>query len=146
MAFILVVTYCVNIDCGYSLESPQRDGSYEYPQSMFSNKNKKNNVYPCKPQFYYIKVGFKGVNIIQAYFRDEHVYSLFLKQTTLKVRSFLHKHIQSKLNSSNTDGSFSMANTNSFLSNCEILPIAQENKDLGKCSYFTMKLFVLCTH
>ena len=23
-----------------------------------------NNVYPCKPQFYYIKVGFKGVNII----------------------------------------------------------------------------------
>ena len=24
----------------------------------------KNNVYPCKPQFYYIKVGFKGVNII----------------------------------------------------------------------------------
>ena len=20
----------------------------------------KNNVYPCKPQFYYIKVGFKG--------------------------------------------------------------------------------------
>ena len=24
----------------------------------------KNNVYPCKPQFYYIKVGFKGVKII----------------------------------------------------------------------------------
>ena len=23
----------------------------------------KNNVYPCKPQFYYIKVGFKWVNI-----------------------------------------------------------------------------------
>ena len=34
-----------------------------YPQSMFLSKNKKNNVYPCKPQFYYIKVGFKGVNI-----------------------------------------------------------------------------------
>ena len=27
-------------------------------------QNKKNNVYPCKPQFYYIKVGFKGVKII----------------------------------------------------------------------------------
>ena len=27
-------------------------------------QNKKNNVYPYKPQFYYIKVGFKGVNII----------------------------------------------------------------------------------
>ena len=28
------------------------------------SRNKKNNVYPCKPQFYYIKVGFKGVKII----------------------------------------------------------------------------------
>ena len=38
-----------NIDCGYSLEPPQRGGSNEYPQSMFSSRNKKNNVYPCKP-------------------------------------------------------------------------------------------------
>ena len=38
-------------------------GSNEYPQSMFLSRNKKNNVYPCKPQFYYIKVGFKGVKI-----------------------------------------------------------------------------------
>ena len=53
-----------NIDCGYSLESPRRGGSNEYPQSMFLSKNKKNNVYPCKPQFYYIKVGFEGVKII----------------------------------------------------------------------------------
>ena len=35
-----------------------RGGSIEYPQSMFLSRNKKNNVYPCKPQFYYIKVGF----------------------------------------------------------------------------------------
>ena len=41
-----------------------RGGSNEYPQSMFLKRNKKNNVYPCKPQFYYIKVGFKGVKII----------------------------------------------------------------------------------
>ena len=27
----------------------------------FFSRNKKNNVYPSKPQFYYIKVGFKGV-------------------------------------------------------------------------------------
>ena len=47
------------IDCGYSLER----GSNEYPQSMISSRNKKNNVYPCKPQFYYIKVGFEGVKI-----------------------------------------------------------------------------------
>ena len=27
---------------------------------MFLSRNKKNNVYPRKPQFYYIKVGFQG--------------------------------------------------------------------------------------
>ena len=53
-----------NIDCGYSLEPPHPGGSNEYPQSMFLSWNKKNNVYPCKPQFYYIKVEFKGVKII----------------------------------------------------------------------------------
>ena len=52
------------IDCGYSLEPPWRGGSYEYPQSMFLSRNKKNNIYPCKSQFYCIKVGFKGVKII----------------------------------------------------------------------------------
>ena len=36
-----------NVDCGYSLEPPQ-----------------KNYVYPSKPQFYYIKVGYNGVKII----------------------------------------------------------------------------------
>ena len=29
-----------------------------------ASKNKKNNAYPCKPQFNYIKVGFQGVKII----------------------------------------------------------------------------------
>ena len=53
-----------NIDCGYSLEPPRQGGSYEYPQSMFLKRNKKNNVYPCEPQFYCIKVGFKWVKII----------------------------------------------------------------------------------
>ena len=53
-----------NIDCGYSLEPPQRGGSNEYPQSMFLSRNKKYNLYPCQPQFYYIKVGIKGIKII----------------------------------------------------------------------------------
>ena len=52
------------IDCGYSLEPSPRGGSNESPQSMFLSKTKKNNVYPCKSLFYYIKVGFEGVNII----------------------------------------------------------------------------------
>ena len=59
-----------NIDCGYSLEPPRRGGSNEYPQSICLSRNKNNNIYPCKPQFYYIKVGFKGVKIIQVCFRD----------------------------------------------------------------------------
>ena len=53
-----------NIDCGYSLEPPRRGGSNEYPQSIFLSRNKKNNVYPCKSQFYYKNVGFQGVKII----------------------------------------------------------------------------------
>ena len=61
-----------NIDCGYSLEPPRRGGSNEYPQSMFLSRNKKNDVYPCKPQFYYIKVGFQGVKI-KACFRDGNI-------------------------------------------------------------------------
>ena len=51
------------IDCGYLLELPHQGGSNEYPQSMFLSRDKKNDVYPCKPQFYYIK-GIKGVKII----------------------------------------------------------------------------------
>ena len=53
-----------NIDCQYSSEPPWRGGSDEYPQSMFLSSCKKNNEYPCKPQFYHIKVGFEGVKII----------------------------------------------------------------------------------
>ena len=49
-----------NINCGYLLEPPRWGGSNEYQQSMFFSKNKEINVYPCKPQFYYIKMGFKG--------------------------------------------------------------------------------------
>ena len=52
------------IDCGYSLELLCQGGSNEYPQSMIFSRNKKINVYPCKPQFYCIKVGFKGVKTI----------------------------------------------------------------------------------
>ena len=53
-----------NIDCGYSLEPPRWGGSNEYPQSMFLSRNKKINIYPCKPQFYCMKVGYKGVKTI----------------------------------------------------------------------------------
>ena len=44
-----------NIDCGYSLEPPRRGGSNEYQQHMLYAVIRK-----LKPQFYYIKMGFKG--------------------------------------------------------------------------------------
>ena len=59
--FHIFIISAQNIDCGYSLEPPRY---LEYPQSMFLSKNKKNNAYPCKPQFNYIKLGFEGVKII----------------------------------------------------------------------------------
>ena len=49
-----------NIDCGYMLEPPL----------CFEAKIRK-NVYPCKPQFYYIKVGCKGVFVAWTCFRDD---------------------------------------------------------------------------
>ena len=61
-----------NIDCGYSLEPPRRGGSNEYSQSMLLSRNKENNVYLCKSQFYYIKVGFKGVKLYRYVFVMKH--------------------------------------------------------------------------
>ena len=40
-----------NIDCGYTLEPPQRGGSNEYPQSMFQSKNKKIMYTPVNRSF-----------------------------------------------------------------------------------------------
>ena len=38
---------------------------------MFWSKHKK-KIYPCKPQFYYIKVGCKGLFVTRTCFLDEH--------------------------------------------------------------------------
>ena len=54
--------------------------------------------------------------------------------------------VQYNLNSSNPDGSFTLDDSNSFLSPYKILPIAQENKYLGILSYFITELYVVCTH
>ena len=46
----------------------------------FSRQQIEDILYPyplnCKPQFYYMKVGFKGVKIIKVCFRDGHDYTL----------------------------------------------------------------------
>ena len=60
---------------------------------MFLSRNKKNNVYPCKPQFYYIKVGFNGVNIIQICFRDVKI-QISLRECAACSESSLGAHLQ----------------------------------------------------
>ena len=75
-----------NIDCGYSLELPRRGGSNEYPQSKFSSRTKKNNVYSCKPQFYYIKVGFEGVKMLYVCFRDVILCILHMFEGTFSLK------------------------------------------------------------
>ena len=42
--FDIFLIFSQNIDCGYTLEPPQRGGSNEYPQSMFWSKNKKKSI------------------------------------------------------------------------------------------------------
>ena len=67
-----------NIDCRYSLEPSRRGGSNEYPQCTFLSRNKKNYVYPCKPQFYCIKMGFVWVKIIKVCFRDVNNHTVLI--------------------------------------------------------------------
>ena len=56
-----------NIDCGYSLEPPRLEQKWE------------NNIYPCKPQFYYIKVGLRGSKLYG------HVFVMCNSWTSLNV-------------------------------------------------------------
>ena len=46
----------------------RRGGSNENPQSMILSRNKKNNLYPCKPQFYCIKGGLRGSKLYRHVF------------------------------------------------------------------------------
>ena len=55
-------------------------------------------------------------------------------------------YIQSNLNSSNTDGSFTMADSNSFLSPYEILPTTLENKYLRKFSFLSWNCMLCVLH
>ena len=81
-------SYFCSIGCGYSLEPPRRGGSNEYPQSMFSSRNKKNNVYPCKPQFYNIKVGLRGSKLYR------YVFVMYITKMPQNVwrQQFLTEH------------------------------------------------------
>ena len=71
---------------------------------MFLSRNKKINVYPCKPQFCYIKVGLKGgqnnighvcVMTIPSRVRTteisvERLFMLPSKRSTLSIKCWVH--------------------------------------------------------
>ena len=59
---ILIFFYILakNIQCGYTLEPPNRGGSNEYAQSMFWSKNRKNRYIPAYPSFSIQKWGLRG--------------------------------------------------------------------------------------
>ena len=72
MTFFLI--FARNIDSGYTLEPPQRfNVAHDMPfvPTIYVLEQKyENNVYPCKPQFHYIKVGCKGVYITRTCYPD----------------------------------------------------------------------------
>ena len=81
--------FAQNIDCGYTLESPRRGGSNEYPQSMFWNINKKNKNTLANPKFCYIKVGYKWVYITRTCYREAKLQSV-RKQAHETLRKLAH--------------------------------------------------------
>ena len=66
---------------------------------------------------------------------------LLQRYTFLPSREML----QSNLNSSNTDGSFTMANPNTFFESVRN-SADSSRKQIRKFSYFIKKLYVVCTH
>ena len=70
----------------------------------------------------------------------------FKYQLNLIYYGLIIANVLNFANSSKSDGSFTLASSNSFLSPYEILPIAQVNTYSGKLSYFITKFYVECTH
>ena len=67
----IFLIFAQNIDREYTLEPPPSNEAVltRIHNLCFRAKIRKNE-YPCKPQFYYIKVGCKGVYIIRTCYPD----------------------------------------------------------------------------
>ena len=65
----IFLIFAQNIDCGYTLEPPNEAVLMSTHNLCFRAKIRK-NVYPCTPQFHYIKVGCKGVFITRTCLHD----------------------------------------------------------------------------
>ena len=88
--FDIFLIFAQNIDCGYTLEPPQRGGSNEYPQSIFWSKKKEKYVYPSKPHFFYIKVGCKGVFITRTCYPDDSFIHSFIYAVTCLYINYIY--------------------------------------------------------
>ena len=69
--FNIFLIFVQNIDCGYTLEPPQFEAVLMSTHNLCFRAKIRKNVYPCKPQLYYMKVGCKGVYITRTCFHDE---------------------------------------------------------------------------
>ena len=67
--FDIFLIFAQNIDCGYTLEPPQRAVLTSTHNLCFGAKLEK-YVNPSKPHFFYIKVGCKGVFITRTCYPD----------------------------------------------------------------------------
>ena len=68
--FDIFLFFAQNIDCGYMSEGGAEAVLKSTHNQCFRAKIRKSE-YPCKPQFYYIKVGWKGVFITRTCYRDD---------------------------------------------------------------------------
>ena len=74
-------SYTLNLDCGYMLGRFQEAVLTSTHNLSFGSEIREIDIYPCKPQFYCIKAGFKGVYISRICFPDE-IKTLTVKITT----------------------------------------------------------------
>ena len=62
IVFFFLLIFAQNIDCGYTLEPPQRGGSNEFPQYMFGAKIRKKYT-PVNPRFTIQKWVVRGYSL-----------------------------------------------------------------------------------
>ena len=73
----IFLIFAQNIDCGYS------EAVLTSTHNLCFRAKVRKNEYPCKPQFYYIKVGCKGVFITRTCFHDGSSFGLIDLQLTI---------------------------------------------------------------
>ena len=80
--FDIFLIFAQNIDCGYTLEPPAE--AVRVPTIYVLEPKYEIKVYPCKPQFHYIKVGCKGAFITRTCLHD--VFLCMCKKQVLSLQ------------------------------------------------------------